>query len=273
MSKKRPGVQAGVNLVEAVHATQEEWEKVESFCKVVMNDIPKLAELEDALNAFATAQRSSFSKAELDQIVLWKHTVGKNRVYNMKHINANSDESVKEYSTKAIQLAMEIDLNGLVDVNSGTVNQNGKKSVQAALEVLTKNLKGVGPATASAILTLVRPDIFCYLFDEVIDVFEPKRDYTLPIYLRVNSRCLHIAQKLNGEWTSGRVAKTIWMAARFLAERRKDPTKELNLLLVNEKKRPAAIDEKGDTKMIQPDEVDDMAKTRRSARSKRQRKS
>jgi len=273
MSKKRPGVQAGVHLVEAVEVIREEWEKVESFCQVVIDDIPKLKELENALHAFATtAKRSSFSKAELHQIVLWKHTVGKNRAFNMKHIIANSDESVKEYSTKAIQLAREIDLNGLVDVNSGAMNQNGKKSVQAALENLTKNLKGVGPATASAMMTLVRPDIFCYLFDEVIDVFEPKRDYTLPIYLRVNSRCLQIAQKLGGEWTSGRVAKTIWMAARFLAERGKDPTKELSLV-VNEKKRPAAIDEESNAKRNEPDAVKTATKVRRSTRSTQPRKS
>jgi len=121
-------------------------------------------------------------------------------------------------------------------------------------------------------MTLVRPDIFCYLFDEVIDVFEPKRDYTLPIYLRVNSRCLQIAQKLGGEWTSGRVAKTIWMAARFLAERGKDPTKELSLV-VNEKKRPAAIDEESNAKRNEPDAVKTATKVRRSTRSTQPRKS
>jgi len=55
--------------------------------------------------------------------------------------------------------------------------------MQEAITEMGK-LQGVGPATASAILTLVRPDVFCYLYDEVIDCFEPTRDVSLldPIY-------------------------------------------------------------------------------------------
>jgi 3-methyladenine DNA glycosylase/8-oxoguanine DNA glycosylase len=58
--------------------------------------------------------------------------------------------------------------------NSIGDNKNKATTAQEALEHLTV-LKGVGPATASAILSLVRPDVYCYMYDEVIDCFENKR--------------------------------------------------------------------------------------------------
>ena len=84
------------------------------------------------------------------------------------------------------------------------------------------------------------------MYDEVIDTFLPKRTYTIPVYLQINSECTKLAQQLNNntkvvtaasngkskkpskdnrkkqqeqenEWTTARVAKVLWTAALVLA--------------------------------------------------------
>ena len=97
----------------------------------------------------------------------------------------------------------------------------------------------MGPATASAILCLYRPDAFAFMDDEVIEcLYDGKRGYTLKIYAAVNDRCGEIAAELNeaptgggnevdGEagsssekkekWTSFRVGKALWTVATMSA--------------------------------------------------------
>lgn len=230
MSKKRPGFQAGANLVSL--DDPRTWERVERHGEEVINSIPNLKEYEQALRKLGTT-KESFTKAELAKIVLWKHTVGKNRIYNRKHLEANTDADVQGHSRAAIKIARSIDADVCVGAD-GALTAAGKKSIQEVIACLD-NLKGVGPATASAMMVLVRPDIFCYLYDEVIDCFESHRDYKVSNYLRVNSRCLQIARKLGGDWTARRVAKTIWIAARFLAIRGEDLSNYQNVPETEEK--------------------------------------
>ena len=218
MSKKRPGSQAGMNLV-ALDDPQT-WERVEGHCADIIESIPNLKKYEKSLEPLRTA-KECFTKAELDTVVLWKHTVGKNRIYNVKYLNSNTDQSVQDNSRAAIALALSINADDCLEASDGSLSVAGRKAIQEAMGELGK-LKGVGPATASAVLTLVRPDMFCYLYDEVIDCFEPQRDYKISNYLRVNSRCLQIAKTLGAGWTPSRVAKTIWTAARFLAANGED---------------------------------------------------
>jgi hypothetical protein len=122
---------------------------------------------------------------------------------------------VQQHTASAITIARKIKFDDCFNAD-GSLSTEGKKSMQDAIACMDK-LKGIGPAGASAVLSLIRPDIFCYFYDEVIDCFETNREYKVSNYLRVNSRCLQIARKLGGEWNSRRVAKTIWVASRFLA--------------------------------------------------------
>jgi hypothetical protein len=78
-------------------------------------------------------------------------------------LQTNTDNQVVECTTKAVHCARKIAL-----------DDNRKQVIQEALEHLMV-LKGVGPATASALLSLIRPDVFCYMYDEVIDCFEENR--------------------------------------------------------------------------------------------------
>jgi hypothetical protein len=237
MSKKRPGVEAGVNLV-ALNDVKV-WERIESHCADVTAQIPRLTEHEAAVRELmgggevaapdgsSNPPKEHFTKSELDKVVLWKHTVGKNRIYNIKYLNANTEDAIEAHSRAAIALARTISAPECLE-EDGTLSATGRASMQEAIGELGK-LKGVGPATASAILSLVRPDVFCFLYDECIDTFEKTRDYKVSNYLRVNSRCLQLARDLGADWTTARVAKTIWTAARFLALNGRDLTAELHL--------------------------------------------
>lgn len=229
MSKKRPGVQAGLNLVRLDDVNV--WEDVEEHCRLVIEGIPKLEQYEVDLEEIA--RLDTLNKAQLLNVVNWKHSVGKNRIYNVKYLNANDEASVQTHSTEGIARAKQIDVNLLEE--DGSLTTTGRKQIQETINTLTK-LKGVGPATASAILTLIRPDVFCYLYDEVIDCFENQRDYKISNYMRVNTRCLQIARKLGDGWTTSRVAKTIWTAARFLATQGEDLTESTG----KKKRKPAA---------------------------------
>jgi hypothetical protein len=220
MSKKRAGHQAAADLIlsDNVHT----WECVETNWTLVIDSIPDLRIYEESLqsvaksiSAAAASSKDSISKTELNQIVGWKHRVGKNRAFNVKHILANTDAAVESHSRAAINLIRNAKSSNLLDANGG-LNAHGQSVVQQALAELG-HLKGVGPATASAILTLVRPDIFCYMYDEVIDCFETKRDYKATQYVKINSRCLQLAHALGPTWTTSRVAKAIYTAARVLA--------------------------------------------------------
>lgn len=218
--KKRAGYEAGFSLVAL--DDPRTWERVERHGEEVIENTPNLTEYESSLEQLGVA-KDYFTKAELDQIVSWKHTVGKNRIANRKHLEKNTDAEVREHSRAAITLARGINMDDCLTVD-GSLNASGKESIQKVIACLDK-LKGVGPATASAAMVLVRPDIFCYLYDEVIDCFESQRDYKVSNYLRVNSRCLQIARKLGRDWSTSRVAKTIWIAARFLALHGEDLSK------------------------------------------------
>jgi hypothetical protein len=218
---KRPGVEAGINLASLRSAAV--WERIESHGPEVTAGIPHLAEHEAALRAIMAAAppdgtvKPHFTKSELDQVVMWKHTVGKNRIYNVKvernntrvrmrrpfalslspfrshalsplpppvlccalalslvkYLAANSEEAVKRHSKSAIDLAMNVDAGECLE-EDGSLSAAGRAAMQEAIGELGK-LKGVGPATASAVLSLVRPDVFCFLYDEAIDTFEKTR--------------------------------------------------------------------------------------------------
>jgi hypothetical protein len=227
MSKKRPGVEAAKRLSELSDAAI--WESVESQLSEVIASIDNLDNLtEFCQNLGVTLLKGEndkeskrfLSKEELLNVVKWKFSVGKPRHALMKYLNANSEGSVKENSQAAISEARAIVF------KKSTKNSMQVEEIKGPLKQLT-NLKGVGPATSSAMLTLVRPDLFCYMYDEVIDCFLPKRTYTLPVYLKLNAECMEIASKLEG-WTTSRVAQTLWVAARVCAAGGEDRTLKID---------------------------------------------
>jgi hypothetical protein len=194
------------------------------------NDLQKqrkrnMRELESFYDDLGQKMRSgkmkSLTREFLTNIVNWKFSVGKKRPYN---VLGNSEEAIKTCSKKAITLAEKIGM--------GEDLENLNKRIEGALKDMME-LKGVGPATASAVLSMVSPHVFCYMYDETIDCFESQRKYDIKCYLRINRECMTLASALGPGWTTKRVARTLWIAARVCA----DPScKDLTLVAKGKKK-------------------------------------
>ena len=210
MSKKRPGVAAAVRLCQQ-SANDALWERVEAqWDEALLSTKGSLLgahhqKAERLGEQLRSASKASLSKAELlDVVIPWKFAVGKPRPALWKHLRSNTEVNVATCTEEGISLARDI-----------PTGKNIKEDdIKPAVQALTQ-LQGVGPATASVILSLVRPDVFAYMFDEVIDCFLSKRTYTLAVYMDCNKACHDLAQKL--KWTPNRVARTLWIAARVCA--------------------------------------------------------
>ncbi|EEC44970.1 predicted protein [Phaeodactylum tricornutum CCAP 1055/1] len=201
MSKKRPGVAAAVRLQQKLTAADISlWERVESQFADAGGSVTKALET----GADSICQGATYlTKSQLLKLVEWKFSVGKPRHALKKYLASNSEQDVNKWTRSGIAKAH----------NALSTNE---LSVKEALQEVIK-LQGVGPATASALLCRTNPAAFCYMYDQVIDAFEPKRDYSLAVYLRVNRECSRIAQTLGEKWTSARVARVLWVAAKVLA--------------------------------------------------------
>ena len=220
MSKPRPGVAAGKRLAKCVD--KEIWRMVETKYSEIISHQDGLEEIDSKYRRLGRALlkgglKESISKEELLSIVSWKFSVGKPRHALMKHLRSNTEDSVREHSAAAIAKAR-------------CSTEADKESTKKALQELI-NLKGVGPATASAVLNLVREDLFAYMYDEVIECFLPKRTYTLSTYMTVNDNCLGIAKTLGDGWTASRVAIALWTGAKANAYKLQDHTLPKRLLV------------------------------------------
>ncbi|KAL3816348.1 hypothetical protein ACHAXA_011448 [Cyclostephanos tholiformis] len=198
----------------------------------------------------------------LDVIVEWKFLKGKPRNALRPLLRSNSDSSVVSASRRAFAAAdgiittpttMDVDIVG--DGGSGDSGGHRRDNdddgstrgemIANAVNCMCE-IRGVGPATASAVLCLYRPDVFAYMDDEVIEcLYDGRRGYTLGIYKEVNRRCTEIACQLNeaagmkerkkgcgdsegsfspsssssggGGWTPCKVGKALWSVATMSA--------------------------------------------------------
>ena len=155
----------------------------------------------------------SMSSSDLRQIMRWKITRGKFRPL-MKLIESNSDDLVRDVSSQSFEALR-------------------KKEYSAAIQILTA-LKGVGVATASAILSLLEPHEFPFMSDEALLTVLPtvKKDYSLKAYNLLTSRLKSKAEALGGSLTADDVGRAIWINAMILSESRsrsdiKDKSPEL----------------------------------------------
>ncbi len=206
MSKPRPGVEAAKRLSRCDDT--EIWTSVEKQFSEVVSHLNEFEGIESEYRQIGRSlskrePKESISKENLLAIVKWKFGVGKPRHALMKHLTSNTERSVQELSRSSIAKARR-----------STESEMG--SAKKALEDFAK-LKGVGPATASALLTLVKPDLFAYMYDEVIECFLPKRTYTVSAYIVMNKNCIEMARTLGDGWTASRVATVLWTAARAKA--------------------------------------------------------
>lgn len=134
----------------------------------------------------------SLNSLELKKIMLWKITRGKFRPL-MKLIESNTDEQVRETSSLSF-----------------TALRNGE--YEASMQILT-SLRGVGIATASAILSLLEPNEFPFMSDEALLSVLPssKKDYSLKSYSLMKAALKSKAEALGGSFTSEDIGRALWV--------------------------------------------------------------
>lgn len=130
--------------------------------------------------------------AELARVTEWKMKRGTFRGRNLFLVTSNDPLLVVETSQNAFALMPD---------------------PRKPVTLLTK-LAGVGPATASAVLAAVKPEVYPF-FDDVIAEAIPglgKVDFTLSCYARYQERLRERAVKLSGTWNANLVGMALWAA-------------------------------------------------------------
>jgi hypothetical protein len=209
----RPGVERAVELVQCtnknlwrnIHVRYAEMLEAKGGKELVESDHFCMNHLKDRM-----LQHKCITKEELLKIVQWKFLKGKPRHALMNLLKSNSETDVKDHTKSGMMFADDNNIDG-------AINEIAK-------------LRGVGPATASAILSIFKPSLFAFMDDEVIEcLYEGKRGYTTTIYRHINDECIKLANQLNSickedncndnddEWNPHRVGMTLWTAARLRA--------------------------------------------------------
>lgn len=144
----------------------------------------------------------SFSLSELSNIMKWKLARGKARPLQ-KLVDSNDPKTVVKVSTDAFQI---------LDISSSNWSK--------AMDILCQ-LKGIGEATASAILAPIYPELCPFMADEVIEATTDfGRKYDRKTYLSLRPVLISKAEQLNKlqtnhHWTAEDVGKAIWVRAKM----------------------------------------------------------
>lgn len=131
--------------------------------------------------------------AEMVRVTEWKMARGVWRAPNLVLVRGNEPVAVEEASAAALAAAPH---------------------PTAPIARLAK-LKGVGPATASAVLAAVRPDVYPF-FDEIVAARLPglgEVAWTLGYYGRYAEALRGEAERLGGEWTPAALERALWSLA------------------------------------------------------------
>lgn len=127
---------------------------------------------------------------ELARVTRWKMARGVWRARNLALVEGNDPEVVVEVSREALAAVPD---------------------PRRPIELLAR-LKGVGPATASAVAAAAAPEAYPF-FDELVAEQVPGLGavaFTLPYYLRYAEAIRRRAEELGGDWNAVRVERALW---------------------------------------------------------------
>lgn len=139
------------------------------------------------------------TKSELSRLMSWKLKRGKWRPRLQSLIESNSEDAVKEASTAALNRLERED------------------SVTLCLDDLC-TLKGVGPATASAVFAAISEN-YPFMSDELLEAvphFKGVREYTKVTYLKLVGDVRSKARDLGNEWTPRMVEQAVYAEAKLV---------------------------------------------------------
>ena len=146
---------------------------------------------DDYINIVTTRDPPLLQLPELSKVMKWKLNRGKMRPLQ-KLVDSNRDDDVREITKASIQSLKDGDWE---------------------VGILTlKSLKGIGPATASAILAPLFPDLIPFMSDEVLMVTcDGKREYTMKAYHKMRKSLLNKSIDLNNNISLEDIGKCLWI--------------------------------------------------------------
>ena len=192
------------NTSKPLDEQRAEWQAALANYETCASDHKELDEYvhqEYAKTVQARKPRRYVTKEELVKVIKWKFAHGKFRPL-MGLVQSNSAGSVETQSDKALSLLL------------GKEDEDISVPL-SAVEVLCE-LKGIGPASASALLAPLYPRSLPFMSDEAMEAIPelgPKK-YTLPHYDRLRVYLSQRAEVLGSPWTAETVGRALWSAAR-----------------------------------------------------------
>ena len=163
---------------------------------IARQGVRRLADLDrwyhhDLSTALKGRQPPALTLEELVHATEWKMARGVWRQRNLILVRSNDPDRVEQVSREAFA--------GIPDPIS-------------PVRLLAK-LAGVGPATASAILAALAPQVYPF-FDEIVADQIPnlgKVDFTIPFYARYAQVLRHRAEQLGDGWNPTLVEHALWV--------------------------------------------------------------
>merc|ERR1712013_249871 len=156
--------------------------------KWYQNELPKKIK--------SRGKEAHLTHEEIVQTIKWKLARGQFRPRLKDLIQMNTPRVVMQESKKAFRAI------------------DKKKDLEAAVSALS-NLKGVGPAMASAVLAAGAPEIAPFMADELLMSMPEVEgiDYTMKEYMKLVEKTKECVDRLNaqgGSWNPHKVEMTVW---------------------------------------------------------------
>merc|ERR1712012_1317256 len=156
--------------------------------KWYQNELPKKIK--------SRGKESHLTHEELVQLIKWKLARGVFRPRLKDLIQMNTPRVVMQETKKAFRAI------------------DKRKDIESAVSALS-NLKGVGPAMASAVLAAMAPELAPFMADELLLSMPEVEglDYTMKEYMKLVEKTKQCVERLNaqgGEWTPHKVEMAVW---------------------------------------------------------------
>merc|ERR1712130_1001500 len=156
--------------------------------KWYQNELPKKIK--------SRGKEAHLTHEEIVQLIKWKLARGKFRPRLKDLIQMNTPRVVMQETKKAFRAI------------------DKRKDIEAAVSALS-NLKGVGPAMASAVLAAMAPDLAPFMADELLLSMPEVEgiDYTMKEYMKLVEKTKECVDRLNaqgGDWNPHKVEMAVW---------------------------------------------------------------